>query len=308
MQSAAYPLHDISPFALQITETFGIRWYGLAYLAAFLVGWWMMRMFARRGWMQLAPEQVSDFLFVWIVPGTVLGGRLGHFVFYEPAVLLHDPLAFFRLWEGGMSAHGGILGIVVASWLYARRHGVSWLNLGDNLVVPAPIGLFFGRVANFINGELYGRVTQVPWAMQFPDELLQNPGLALEAMRRLPAELREQGLLAILTQHPLPPQAAEVFRQILPPRHPSQLYEAFLEGIVLFVILWLLRTRLRLSNGILTGVFFIGYAVLRSIGELFREPEAPPIAFLTYGQFLSLFLILIGFAFIYSALRSLREN
>ncbi|MCS7008517.1 MAG: prolipoprotein diacylglyceryl transferase [Chthoniobacterales bacterium] len=307
VSGGSYFLHDISPFIIQFTEGFGIRWYGVAYLAAFLIAWWMVVGFARRKLAEIPPEQVSDFLFVWIIPGTLIGGRLGHFVFYDFGALLEDPFAFFRVWEGGMSAHGGILGIVVASWLYSRHAKLSWLNLGDNLVVPAPIGLFLGRVANFINGELYGRRAEVPWAVQFPRELEVNSELALQVIRQLPVEIREQGLGVILAKHPYPIEVRRVLLEVLPPRHPSQLYEAALEGGVLFFILYFLHTRCRLPRGAVTGVFFVGYAILRSVGEFFREPEVPSVGPFTYGQFLSLFLLFIGVAFLVASKRQKKE-
>jgi phosphatidylglycerol:prolipoprotein diacylglycerol transferase len=177
------------------------------------------------------------------------------------------------------------------------------LNLGDNVVVAAPIGLFFGRCANFINGELYGRISYVPWAMQFPKELLDHSAEADKAVAAL------QPIDPSLTSPDAIVDAAgrlevkQVLRGILTPRHPSQLYEAFFEGIVLFSILWFVRTRLRTPNGLLIGLFFICYAIFRIIVEYFREPDASLIAGFTRGQFLSFFLIAIGIGFIVAAKR-----
>jgi phosphatidylglycerol---prolipoprotein diacylglyceryl transferase len=197
-----------------------------------------------------------------------------------------------------------MLGILLFTFYYAHRHKISWLNLGDNLVVTAPVGLFFGRCANFINGELYGRIANIPWAMQFPKELLDHPQEARRAVAActgIDPSLTTPDLII----NAMRPQAqvANALRSILSPRHPSQLYEAFFEGIVLFAILWLVRTRARQPNGVLTGLFFICYAVFRIVIENFREPDAELIGPFTRGQFFSFFLVAIGAAFIVAAKR-----
>jgi phosphatidylglycerol:prolipoprotein diacylglycerol transferase len=203
-----------------------------------------------------------------------------------------------------MSAHGGILGVVFYTLWFAWRHGVNWPGLGDCLVVGAPLGLLFGRLANFINGELYGRPASVPWAIKFPGELRDMP---VETQREVLARAASlgtgspAGIEDILTQARTSPAGSDLLAGFLQPRHPSQIYEALLEGLVLFAALWLVRTRLRTANGILTGIFFIGYALLRSIGEFFREPDAGYVGALTRGQFLSVFLILIGTGFLIAA-------
>lgn len=272
----AYYLHTLSPFIVRLWGNAGLHWYGFAYVLAFLAGWWLYRWLAQRGYSQLAPGQVGDFITLTAIFGVMLGGRLGYVLFYKPSMLL-DPLSILRVYDGGMASHGGILGIIAFTFYYAKKHRLSWTGLGDNLCVAAPVGLFFGRVANFINGELYGHPTTVPWAVQFPQELPDPPS---------PALLRAN------------PYIQDHLREILPPRHPSQLYEALLEGVVLFAILWVLRTRTRQPRGMLTGLFFILYALLRIVGELFRVPDAAMIGPLTRGQFLSLFLIVIGAAFV----------
>jgi phosphatidylglycerol:prolipoprotein diacylglycerol transferase len=213
--------------------------------------------------------------------------------------MLLEPLSILRVWEGGMASHGGIIGILAFTIYYAHRHKLSWMNLGDNLGVAAPIGLFFGRCANFINGELYGRATNVSWAVQFPKELMDNPGeaeRAIAACTKVDPSLTTPEAIVAAVRHT--PQVKEILRTILTPRHPSQLYEAFVEGLVLFLILWFARTRFRLANGVLTGLFFLCYAILRIIVENFREPDAALIGPFTRGQFLSFFLIVIGLAFI----------
>jgi phosphatidylglycerol---prolipoprotein diacylglyceryl transferase len=201
-----------------------------------------------------------------------------------------------------MSSHGGMLGILIFSFYYAHRHKLSLANLGDNLVVGAPIGLFFGRCANFINGELYGRITNVAWAMQFPKELFDRPDeadRAIGACSRIDPSLTTlDGIVAAVHRPALGGQVKEILRAILTPRHPSQLYEAFFEGIVLFSIVWFVRTRTRQPNGVLIGLFFICYAIFRIVVENFREPDATLIGPFTRGQFFSFFLIAIGIAFV----------
>ena len=296
----AYYLHDFDPFIFHIWGDFGPRWYGMAYVAAFAFGYWLLRILARRGYTQLRVDQVADFITWGALFGVMLGGRIGYVLFYRPDMLL-DPLSIVRVWEGGMSSHGGMIGLIVFTYWYAWRHKLSWTNLGDNLVVVAPIGLFFGRVANFINGELYGRVTHVPWAMLFPKELLE-PQNGREAARALLAAQPIDSTLttpeAIVSALHSEPGLREVLRPILTPRHPSQIYEALLEGVLLFIILWLVRTRSRQPDGVLTGLFFVAYAIFRIVVEYFREPDASLIVGFTRGQFFSFFLIAIGLAFI----------
>jgi phosphatidylglycerol:prolipoprotein diacylglycerol transferase len=301
----AYYVHDLSPFLLRFNESFGLRWYGLAYVAAFLIGVVVVRSLARRGYCDIPPDRVADFIIGGAIFGVLLGGRLGYMLFYDFAEFVRNPAVLVRVWDGGMSAHGGIIGLMLYALWYAWRHKVAWRNIGDNLVVAAPIGLFLGRVANFINGELYGRPAGVPWAVQFPKELLDpaTPGetrqLAVqEAVRINPDWITEQ---AVIDNVAASPELREQLARTLTPRHPSQIYEAFLEGAVLFAILWILRTRFNLRNGVLTGTFFLGYAVLRSVAEVFREPDAPLTGALTRGQFLSVFLVLIAAGFYLSA-------
>ncbi|HEY5793308.1 MAG TPA: prolipoprotein diacylglyceryl transferase [Chthoniobacterales bacterium] len=303
----AFYVHDLSPFLIQFNDSFGLRWYGLAYVAGFIAGYYLYRWFSRKGYADLPEKEVGDFITWWVVLGTLLGGRLGYVLFYRFGEFLADPWMILRVWEGGMSAHGGILGLLIATMIYARRHRIRWFNLADNLAVTAPIGLFFGRCANFINGELYGRATTMPWAMQFPKEALDRPELQREILLRVSQEeLNRMGAWdlerAVRESEAVRRAAAEV----LTPRHPSQLYEALLEGALLFALLFFLRTRCRLPNGILTGTFFIAYALLRSFCELFRMPDAELTGILTRGQLLSIFLILIGAGCLWVAWRQQR--
>ena len=300
----AYYVHGLSPFLLDFGNGFGLRWYGLAYVAAFFAGYRLYDRLAKRGYSDLAPAQVGDFITGVALFGVILGGRLGYMVFYDLPNFCADPLVFFKFWDGGMSSHGGIIGIVVFTFIYSWRKRVSWLNIGDNLVVVAPIGLFFGRCANFINGELFGRVANVPWAIQFPKELYDAPPETVRIAISQAAELNPEWttIAAVVENSRLSPALRGQLAGTLSPRHPSQIYEALLEGAILFALLYILRTRFRLPNGVLTGVFFVAYAVLRIIGEMFREPDAPLTMELTRGQFLSLFLVAIGAAFLLYAM------
>ena len=296
----AYYLHDFDPFIVRLWDDVGPRWYGMAYVLAFACGFWLLRVLAKRGYTELPVDHVGDFITWGALFGVMLGGRLGYVLFYRPD-MLREPLSILRVWEGGMSSHGGMLGLIAFTFWYAWRHKLSWTNLGDNLVVAAPIGLFFGRCANFINGELYGRLTTAPWAVLFPKELLE-PANGGEAQRALVAAQQIDSSLtsadAIVSHLSDQPQLREVLRPILTPRHPSQIYEALLEGVFLFAILWVVRTRTRQPNGVLTGLFFVCYAIFRIVVEYFREPDASLIAGFTRGQFFSFFLIAIGLAFI----------
>src|ERR1700677_1217334 len=167
----AYYLHNLSPFIFRFGENFGVRWYGFAYVMAFICGYFLYTWLAKGGYSDMPAESVGDFITWAALFGVMLGGRLGYVLFYKFSDYAAHPLDIFKLWDGGMASHGGMLGLILFTFYYARRHKLSWTGIGDNLCVVAPIGLFFGRCANFINGELYGRPTTVPWAMLFPKEL-----------------------------------------------------------------------------------------------------------------------------------------
>ena len=302
-QMLAYYLHDLDPIIFRIYDNVGPRWYGLAYVLAFISSFVLFLWLAKRGYADLPVERVGDFITGAALFGVIVGGRLGYVLLYNPE-MLRAPLSILRVWEGGMSSHGGMIGLLLFTLYYAHRHKVSWRNLGDNLGVTAPVGLFFGRCANFINGELYGRASHGPWAMQFPKELLDHP---TEANRAIASCTQIDPSLttpeAIINAVHRQPEVENALRSILSARHPSQLYEAFFEGIVLFAILWFVRTRTRQPNGVLTGLFFICYAIFRIVIENFREPDAELIGPFTRGQFFSSFLIAIGVAFIVVAKR-----
>jgi phosphatidylglycerol---prolipoprotein diacylglyceryl transferase len=247
---------------------FAIRWYALAYIVGILLGWVYARALVRAEslWGGKPPLTVLDFddFVVWVTLGIILGGRLGYVLFYNPSHFAAHPFEILQLWNGGMSFHGGFTGCVLAVVLFAKKRGVPILSLGDVTCAVGTVGVFLGRIANFINGELWGRPADVPWAMVFP-----NGG-------------------------PLP-------------RHPSQLYEAGLEGLVLFAVLFvLIRAGALKRPGLIIGSFAVVYAIARSICEFFREPDAQ-LGFLwggaTMGQLLSIPLFLAGVGFIVYALR-----
>ncbi|RYD62182.1 MAG: prolipoprotein diacylglyceryl transferase [Verrucomicrobiaceae bacterium] len=319
-------VHDLSPVLFRFTDTIQLRWYGLAYLAAFLVGAWLLNVLAKRKLWVLPAGAAGDFIAAAAIFGVFIGGRVGYMLWYHTREhgwdwVSEDPLMLFKVWEGGMASHGGILGLVIFTWFYAKKKNVSWRGLGDGLCVVSPLGLFFGRMANFINGELYGRTAEgVAWAVKFPRALVEQP--KAEGMNLEPALMAAEGAskkLSTLWSQQMPPnrlafeQMLEVQRHepavskaiepFLLPRHPSQLYEGFLEGIALFAILWFVRTRFpKLPAGVLTGLFFIFYAVFRIFAEQFREPDSKLVLndMMTSGQFLSLFMVVAGAAFIAS--------
>jgi phosphatidylglycerol:prolipoprotein diacylglycerol transferase len=263
----AIPFPAFDPVLLQIGP-FAVRWYALAYIGGILIGWLYGRALIRSQalWGGPAPLSVLDFddFILWVTLGIILGGRIGYVVFYNGGYFAEHPLEALQVWKGGMSFHGGFLGCVVAVMAFATRRGISMFTLGDLTCAVGPIGLFLGRIANFINGELWGRPADVPWAMAFPGA------------------------------GPLP-------------RHPSQLYEAFLEGIVLFAVLALMvRLGALRRPGLIIGAFALCYGIGRIGGELFREPDVQ-LGFLwgglTMGMLLSVPMMLAGAAFIWFALR-----
>jgi len=260
----ALPFPVIDPVAISIGPL-AVRWYALAYIAGILIGWRWALSVARRTPKHVSERDIDDFV-VWATVGIVLGGRLGYVLFYKPGFYLFNPLEALQIWRGGMSFHGGLIGVVTAMVLFARRRGVRFWALADVIACATPIGLFFGRIANFVNAELYGRVSDVPWAMVFP------------------------------TGSP-------------EPRHPSQLYQAFLEGVCVFAVMVVLERGLgkRERVGFLAGAFLVSYGIARMIGELFREPDAHLgflFAHVTMGQLLSLPMVLFGIWRMASARRS----
>ena len=284
---------EISPeiFSVDIGGfEFALRWYALSYIIGIFLGWRLAVLATRRAdlWPRnqspIEPVQAED-LMAWIVFGVILGGRLGYVIFYESSKYIGDPVSILKVWQGGMSFHGGFLGVVLTAYLFFKRNLVPYASGADLLALCTPIGLLLGRIANFINAELWGRATEMPWGVAFPGEAAQACG-------------QLSGLCA---------------------RHPSQLYEAMLEGLLLGMILIFVAFRKNglKRPGLISGLFFAGYGIARYMVEFFRQPDAQfqsvtnPVGYafqfgdygLTMGQSLSLPMIILGIALIITALR-----
>lgn len=259
-----YHFPDIDPVALALGPI-EIRWYALAYIIGLIFSWRYGMRVAAQAPNLIKPNHIDEFL-TWAVFGVIIGGRLGHIFFYYPEHYLSNPIEILKVWEGGMAFHGGLIGVIVAMILYCRKHSINPIHMGDIWAIVTPVGLFFGRIANFINQELWGRTTDVSWAVIFP-------------------------------------------RAGPEPRHPSQLYEAALEGLLLFIVTFgaykLLKARFR--PGLLTGLFLVGYTLARAASELFREPEVLTSSLpfdTTWGQWLSLPMALYGIYLIIRAYKN----
>ena len=293
---AAIPFPDISPviFAIELGGvTFALRWYALAYVVGFLLAWATVWALMRRpalwpgGQAPMAPGLVEGLL-TWVIVGVILGGRLGFVLFYQPGYYLQNPLEIVAIWQGGMAFHGGFLGAVVAAWIFARRNGIPALPLADAMALAAPAGLMLGRIANFINAELWGRPTTMPWGVVFPGPAAQDCPAAF-----------------------LGPEGCA--------RHATQLYQAGLEGLVLGLLLWWLvaRRAALLRPGLTLGVFLLGYGLARLFVEIWREADAQfvspdnPLGHvvrlgdlgLQMGQVLSLPMIVLGLGLVLWARR-----
>ncbi len=291
---AAIRFPDISPELFSISlfgMEFALRWYALSYIVGIVLGWRLVVMATKRAHIwpgntpAMRPEQVED-LATWVILGVILGGRLGFVLFYQPGYYLANPGEILMVWQGGMSFHGGLLGVVAACLLWSWRQGVAWLSVADALCMATPVGLLLGRIANFINGELWGRPTDLPWGVIFPGTAAQD------------CAGQVAGFCA---------------------RHPSQLYEALLEGLILgAVLIYLAFRRGALTRpGLITGLFFAGYGLARFVVEFVRQPDAQFISTgnplglawhidgwgLTMGQILSLPMIVFGLVMIVRALR-----
>ena len=265
--------HDINPVAFSIFG-FGVHWYGIMYLLAFLGAWALGESRRKQGRLPVSAEGFSDLSF-YVMLGVILGGRVGYMLFYTPPVwMLHDPLQLFRVWEGGMSFHGGLLGVLAAGWWWSRRNGIHFFDTVDFVAPLVPIGLGLGRLGNFIGGELWGRHTDAPWGVIFPR--------ALDQLGKSRDELYQMYLAGQLNSEA---------------RHPSQLYEFTLEGVVLFGVLWFYSRKPRPRYAV-SGLFALLYGLFRFGVEFVREPDVQLgfVAFdwLTMGQILSLPLIAIG--------------
>lgn len=262
------PYPEIDPVAIALGPL-KIHWYGLAYLLSFVLVWRLAVLRTKQAWSPIKKDQVEDMIFYCAI-GVILGGRFGYVLFYQFDRFLEDPLWLFKIWEGGMAFHGGAIGVIFAVIVFARIRGIPIFRLGDFVAPLVPVGLFLGRLGNFIGQELWGRATTGWWAMVFPAD---------------PQQL---------------------------PRHPSQLYEAALEGVLLFVILWVVSAKQR-ATGLVTGLFLLGYGVFRFIVEFAREPDAHLMdsllfGWLTRGQLLCLPMMVAGGVFIFIAISKASEQ
>ena len=254
-----YWIDQLNPWVVRFGDGFGIRWYGLAYLAGFLLAGWILLRWARRRCLPIPPEEVLNFI-LYAGAGVMIGGRLGYCFLYNSPYVLHHPLEIFELWHGGMASHGGIAGLILALWLFSRQRHVRILPLLDAAAATGPLGIAFGRIANFINGELWGRPSTVPWAVIFPEAPLVN-GLEV-------------------------------------PRHPSQLYAAAIEGLLVFLIAQWVYTRSS-RPGLTTAAVCVAYGIGRFIDEFWRQPDVgQPVywGWMSKGQLFTLPMIAIGLA------------
>ena len=335
MRILAAWLHDIDPFAIQISGNFGLRWYGLAYLAAFVCGYLFARRIVAVGRTTLAKAEVMDFV-ITVAIGVVAGGRLGYVFFYQPSLLWHftDELPFWgmlMLNKGGMASHGGMIGVAAAVWLYARRNRAakhSFLHLFDLTAISATTGFFFGRLANFINAELIGRECKpdLPWAVKFPQELYSQSDESLATLAPVMQKVGidagtwssyfsdgdrasiDKGLHrlidAIQDGGALGRSIGDVVAPLLTPHHPSQLYAALTEGLIVFVVLTLIWLKPR-KPGVIAGWFGALYGVMRIFNEFFRTPDEHirnlefAATGITRGQWLSAGLTLVGVAMVW---------
>jgi len=286
-------LHRLDPIALQFPEftVFGatlhpaVHWYGIMYLLAFATAWWLGRMRIRAGRLPGVGDAAFGDLMFYGMLGVILGGRLGYILFYDLPVYLHDPLQALKIWEGGMSFHGGLVGVCVATWLWARRQKLHFFDVGDFIAPLVPPGLFFGRIGNFINGELWGKYTGGDWGVIFPGaepQLANLPAAQLQA-------LHASGALDRFA------------------RHPSPLYEAALEGLVMFAVLWVYSRNPRPRYAV-AGLFALMYGVFRFAVEFVRVPDMQldylALGWVTMGQLLSLPLIALGLFWLWLSRRS----
>lgn len=256
----AFWVHNLNPVIFQIWGPLAVRWYGLAYLLGFLGGYLLLLRMSKRGEFAVPPQELSNFIVYLAIYGVFLGGRLGYVLLYAWDTFIQDPLFLFRVWEGGMASHGGILGVILVVLCTVWKKKYNFWNITDGLALVAPIGLFCGRVANFVNGELWGRPTDVAWAVIFPQ-----------------------------AEDPAPT-----------PRHPSQIYEALGEGLFLFIALWLIRrTVWGKRDGVVSAAFLVLYAAARIASECFREPDSTIyFGWLTKGQLYSAVMVIAAVAII----------
>ncbi len=264
-------IHNINPILLEIGGPLAVRWYGISYLLGFISSILLLRHWSKQGAFQVPRHEVSNFIVLLAFFGVFLGGRLGYVLFYSFDTFLKDPLYVFRVWEGGMASHGGFIGVILFMLWYAKKHHHSFWNLADNMACTTSLGIAFGRLANFVNGELWGRVSEVKWAVIFPQELGLHYG-----------------------DYDIPSISKLVGNGTLMPRHPSQLYQAFAEGFLVFgIMLMLRRTAWAKRPGVLSACYLVLYALARISMEFFREPDSTIyFGWLTKGQLYSALMII----------------
>lgn len=328
MMSIATYIHNLDPIIIDIPGTpLALRWYGLAYVAGFVLGYYVLLLLSKRNLFCIEQKKLGDFVTLICICGVLLGGRLGEFFFYWLpehgfSGFLNDPTWVLRVWEGGMASHGGILAVILTGIWYAWKHKISAVQLIDGVAIVSPIGLFFGRVANFINGELYGRIAEAsnPIAMKFPQELFTLPPqqqiqsmVAVEhavgnSIRNLaqPGEAFFDTLTRICRENDA---ASEALGQFLNPRYPSQLFEAVGEGLIIFIVLLSIRLLWRNAPaGIFSALFAFIYAAARITCECYKEPDAAVWHGITQGQLLSILIAILGIPFLIHAILQLRKQ
>ena len=268
METNDYWVHDLSPFLIEFPSTIfgieGIRYYGVAYLIGFFAVWYFLKICEQKGKLSLNAKDRSD-LMTYLILGVLIGGRLGYVLFYDFQDFIKNPFLFFRIDQGGMASHGGFIGVSLALLIFCQNKKFNSLKLIDCISVATPLGLAIGRIANFINGELWGKISTVPWAVLFPNSPMT---------------------FSSLTNY-----------YGIQPRHPSQLYAAVSEGFIPLIYLQFRFWYTKTSSGQLTGEFLILYSLLRIFNEVFREPDASLIAGISRGQFYSIFLLILGICF-----------
>ena len=268
METNDYWVHDLSPFLIEFPTTIfgieGIRYYGVAYLLGFFAVWYFLKICEQKGKLSLNAKDRSD-LMTYLILGVLIGGRLGYVLFYDFQDFIKNPFLFFRIDQGGMASHGGFIGVSLALLIFCQNKKFNSLKLIDCISVATPLGLAIGRIANFINGELWGKISTVPWAVLFPNSPMT---------------------FSSLTNY-----------YGIQPRHPSQLYAAVSEGFIPLIYLQFRFWYTKTSSGQLTGEFLILYSLLRIFNEVFREPDASLIAGISRGQFYSIFLLILGICF-----------
>ena len=315
-------VHDLNPVAVRFTESFGIRWYGLAYVAGFIAAWWLLVALAKRQLIQIKPQAVADVILALVV-GVMVGGRLGYVLVYRPALLTefssHPPFwGVFDIMSGGMASHGGILGVIIAGWFIARANKITFRHSLDCIAAVAPIGIFFGRLANFVNGELLGSIVANPgqpapwWSVKYPQELLerfhesgrtpdQSAQLEVLLQRFATPEDGSPGGAIDRVIHAIQHGNAALKAELAPllsARHPSQFYQAAAEGLLVFAVIWFVWRKPRMP-GVITALFLIVYGVGRVATEFIRLPDAhfgaaARIDGLSRGQWLSVVMVIAG--------------